>query len=516
MLSTQRNKISNGFTNARFDWSIMETSEHVCLSIAQESPKILSDEREKQQLFTTSMYLVSPVFSDESGKFNDFHTHRPHFPIDLSSTSLGIPKAKKIRMMAAMDVDNQYYSDYSSEGEYWEEEAAADSVLLSLVQSYDWNGAIARIRAFPDECKAVGVQGRAPLHVACDHDAPAAVIQALMKAYPEAALRVGTSNMNPLHITCSSQHASEEVVRVLLESSDLAKEMSSMRDVDGDTPLHAACRCGAPIGVLRQLLQANPEAVEERDYEGLTPLHRLWVRYFVILGDNVTDEVNGPSDLTGELGEAWKKTELLMRCAYTGSLNPDAKARPFRPLHAAASIDCPRPVVQMATSVYKDQLLLKDENGLTPLLKASKSPIYKVRDLSDDGYMLEDRIHGDDTYDEMAYEEDVDTSQPSVIDILMSAEASAARIPDPEGRLPLQLAINRGKRWHQGVRALLDGFPEALSFEDSKSNRLVPFLQASTVRRPDLGTIFELLRRDPALLTQHADSVDKDGDEKMH
>lgn len=419
-------------------------------------------------------------------------------------------------MAMAMDIEmDQYYSDYSSEGEYWEdEEPAADSVLLSMVQSYDWNGAISRINEHPAECQAVGVQGRTPLHVACDHDAPALVIEALMKAYPEASLSVGTSNMNPLHITCSSHHASAEIVRILLETSSLGKQMSSMRDVDGDTPLHAACRCGAPIEVLKLLLTANPEAVNERDYEGLTPLLRLWVRYFVILGDNFVERVNGPLDLTGDLGDAWRKTELLLRCAYVGSVIPDSSSsKIFRLLHAAAAIDCPRPVVRLAAIIHREQLTQRDEHGMTPLLIAASTPVYKVRDLSDDGYMLEDRIHGDDTDDETAYEEDADNSQPSVIDILVDAHPGAAGIPDLKGNLALTLSIASGKRWHQGVQAILAGYPDALNRDDG-SSRFVPFLQASVVQRPDTGTIFELLRRDPALLRNRAQDQIKECEAK--
>ena len=397
------------------------------------------------------------------------------------------------------------YADYSSEGEYWGEEDAVspDSVLLSLVQSYDWAGTLARIASFPAECKAVGVQGRTPLHVACDHDAPAVVVEALLKAYPEASLMVGTSNMNPLHITCSSQHASVHVVRVLLEGGhDL---QSSMRDVDGDTPLHAACRCGAPIEVLELLLRANPSAVNERDYEGLTPLLRLWVRYFVILGDDVIEGVKGPADLTGDLGEAWKKTELLLRCAHAGSLEttPPDEVSPtgyvFRAVHAASAVDCPRPVVKIATIVHPNQIEEKDEEGMTPLLIAAQAPIFKVRDLSDEGYLLEDRIHGDDTYSETLHEEDQDSSQPSVIDILIQAGADAACIPDSLGRLPLHLAIGSGKRWGEGVKAILEAYPEALSHVDVVTG-LHPFLQAAAGDRSDCGTIFELLRKDPSLI----------------
>ena len=390
------------------------------------------------------------------------------------------------------------YSDaYSSEGEPWGDEAddaaSPDSVLLSLVQSYDWAGALARIASNPEECKAVGVQGRTPLHVACDHDGPAVVVEALVKAYPEASLIVGTSNMNPLHITCSSQHASVHVVRVLLEEGhDL---QTSMRDVDGDTPLHAACRCGAPINVLELLLGADPDAVNERDYEGLTPLLRLWVRYFVILGDDGIQGVRGPADLTGELGEAWKKTELLLKCAYHGALDAEPS---FRLVHAASAVDCPRPVVKIAAIVHPEQMEERDEKGMTPLLIAVEAPIFKVRDLSDEGYLLEDQIHGDRASNENENEDDNDSGQPSVIEILLEANSNSACIPDPQGRLPLHRALASGKRWSQGIKAITEAYADALSIPDVR-NGLLPFLQAAVGEDADCGTILELLRKDPSM-----------------
>ena len=379
------------------------------------------------------------------------------------------------------------------------------------------------------EARAVGVQGRKPLHVACDHDAPAVVVQAILKVYPEASIKVGTSNMNPLHITCSSQHASVHVIQVLLEGG--LPYQTQMRDVDGDTPLHAACRCGAPIEVLDVLLRANSEAVHERDYEGLTPLLRLWVRYFVILGDDVIQGVKGPADLTGELGEAWHKTELLLRCAYLGLPAIDPHAAPsnnpmhfvmsggipgitkglsqqagalhttFQAVHAAAAVDCPRPVVKIATIIYPHQVDEKDENGMTPLLIAARAPIFKVRDLSDEGYLLEDRIHGDVTDNDENHQEDDDNSpgQPSVIEILLSASAFSACVPDPHGRLPLHLALESGKRWTQGIKDIISCYPEALGIPDCQTG-LLPFQIAAMGANPDLTTIFEVIRTNPSLL----------------
>lgn len=424
--------------------------------------------------------------------------------------------------------DAMLYSDgtddhwYQYEDDEDEEMSAPDSVLLSLVQSYDWAGTLARIASHPDEARAVGVQGRKPLHVACDHDAPAVVVQALLKAHPEASTMVGTSNMNPLHITCSSQHASVHVIQVLLEGG--IQSQTEMRDVDGDTPLHAACRCGAPIEVVQVLLQANPKAVNERDYEGLTPLLRLWVRYFVILGDDVIQNVKGPGDLTGELGEAWSKTELLLRYAYHGQQKTEELSNggipgitkgmspqlgpyqsPFQAVHAAAAVDCPRPVVKIATIIYPNQIDEKNEAGLTPLMIAASAPIFKVRDLSDEGYLLEDRIHGDVSDEDVNNQEDDDnnnnnaTQQASVIEILLEASAESACVTNPEGQLPLHLALESGKRWNQGVKHLIASYPDALNVVDYKSG-LAPFMLAAEGAKADLSTIFEVIRTNPSQL----------------
>jgi ankyrin repeat protein len=365
--------------------------------------------------------------------------------------------------------------------------------VLSLVQNYDWSNALTRIQQFPQECQQIGHRGRTPLHVACDRDAPPEIIRALVQAYPQACLFVGTTGMNPLHIACSSDHASPEVIQTLLVAAtevsaaahlklNLAQTMASRKDVDHDTPLHSACRCGAPLAVLRLLMLVYPEAVHQRDYEGLTPLLRLWVRECVLLGDDTIQGVQGPEGLTGELGDAWKKTMMLLYCAYVGSIKPleeqhqqlQGAAAPvatsrnvsFWPMHAMAAIDCPRRVVKIAaTKIHRDQLLQKDENGMTPLLIACKAPIYKFQDIAYDGADLEDKLedhlynsdegnNNDDANMISADERESTFTLPSVIEILLQAEPAAARIADPSGKLPLQLAMESGRTAAQGVEAL--------------------------------------------------------------
>lgn len=438
-----------------------------------------------------------------------FYYPQPHHPNAMVEEAYNYSDVED-----ELDEDEDMYQHHPSE----------ETILDVMVQSYDWAAVLGRIKSHPDECRTVGIQGRTPLHVACDHDAPAVVIQALLKAYPEASVLTGTSNMNPLHITCSSHHASVHIVRMLMEGGRF--EQFSMRDVDGDTPLHAACRCGASREVIELLLRAHPSAVNVRDYEGLNPLLRLWVRYFVILGEAAIESVRSASDLQGELLDAWNKTESLLKCAQHGSLGspmmhnvsylprqPQLESHSLLALHAASAVDCPRSIVKIAACVYPQQLHARDEQGRTPLMIACQAPVFSVRDLSDEGYSLEDVIHGDagDAIVSQESHDDLDIAavssalQPSVIDILLSAGGNGltvkngASMMDPSARLPLHIALEAGKSWHQGVGALVSAFPEGVGIID-QSCRLYPFQLA--VIKNDMDCAYELLKRNPSLLEQ--------------
>lgn len=404
-----------------------------------------------------------------------------------------------------------------------EEEECKETVLTVMLESGDWASALTRISSHPCEIRTLHAHCRTPLHLACDVDAPAVVIAGLVQAYPQACARVGTSGMTPLHLTCSSAHASIHVVRVLLELGDVAAQCS-LPDLDGDTPLHAACRSGAPLEVLEVLLQAYPAAVNERDYEGLTPLSRLWVRYVVMLGEDALANIRCEADLTGDLGQAWCKTQVLLEYAHRESLrrSDGAELQPQQQhqdvatlvVHAAASVDCPRAVVQIAARVYSHALAVRDHEGLTPLLRAAAAPLYKVRDLSDDGYLLEDVVHGDTDDDASGASHRLDDdeadspqapAQPSVIEILLQANqelpCAGASLPDPHGRRPLHVALAMGKHWDQGVSHLVQVYPEALAAMDPVK-RLFPFMLAAAQGKAssDLDTIYQLLRCSPSVV----------------
>ena len=83
----------------------------------------------------------------------------------------------------------------------------------------------------------------------------------------------------------------------------------------------------------------------------------------------------------------------------------------------------------------------------------------------------------------------------------MSGEPAAAKERDPHGQLPLHIAIMRGKTLDDGVQALVEACPTALTTPDNQTN-LYPFMLAASVGRGrgDCTTIYALLRAAPDLV----------------
>lgn len=438
------------------------------------------------------------------------------YPFNLDLQGISPSAAETIRQADESIHEGQNYGNHYDEDddiEVFDEDDFDDNdsvrpsrTLLRLVEDHQWFEALQQIIAHPHETQQVGMQGRTPLHIACDHDAPPALVQALLSTWPVGAERVGTSHMNPLHITCSSPHASVDIVRILLAGCRDSRMITGARDVDGDTPLHAACRCAAPMDVLVTLLQANPITVTWKDYEGLNPLMRLWVRYFVLVGEHIISNIKHPSDVKEDLIEAWEKSLLLLQVmgAMENRGGGEQNLAPFRAVHTASAVDCPRCVVRIAMVLFPQELLMRDECNRLPIHIAAASPVYCVHDLRGEGFTMYDAFPDDDPQQRAArprMESQSKYKEPSVIDILLSGDPAAASQRDPHGQLPLHIAIMRGKTLDEGVQALVNASPDALTTPDNQTN-LYPFMLAASIGRGrgDCSTIYALLRAAPDLV----------------
>jgi ankyrin repeat protein len=498
-------------------------------------------------------FLFYPIHSPSMLHASSYHHYEYRHHQGAASFSASRLRLSR-RTSAAAEAEDTMEEENGRETNY--------TVLGTLLEQQDWAGVLSRIASHPEETHAIHQEGRRPLHLACADDAPAVVVQALLQANPEAATLVGTSGMTPLHLTVASEHASVHVVRVLLQLG--GPQQCIMQDLDGDTVLHAACRSGAPKEVIEVLLRANPAAVHQRDYEGLTPLLRLWVRYVVTLGDDAlenittadqifgttsTDRSSSSTSASSDLDQAWQKTVLLLRCAHYGQLDElDHYNNSFRTtagsssshnheyhnqkfvVHAAAAVDCPRPVLGMVLRVWAEQLLERDVNGNTPLALAVAAPIFQVRDLSDKGYALEDVVHGGDDSSfsssstaaggDTAAQSDLPTlghpsssmnstePSPSVVDLIVQACPAAVTLSNGRGQLPLHTALWTGKTWSQGVGALTEAFSEGLVVPEPSTGLPPCLLAAADLRHDrgsssdtDLSTIYQVLRFHPAVLT---------------
>jgi len=205
--------------------------------------------------------------------------------------------------------------------------------------------------------------------------------------------------------------------------------------------------------------------------------------------------VSGRNVLEDNLGiedNFWKKIILLTKAFYhktiqdendqgnngTTSSNPSMlrinndygdRRVEFRLLHACAGIDWfPPNLLRLLVAAFPEALLEKDEDGNLPIHIASGS--------SFESYKIHDDNWGGDFEANSGY-------QKTTIDILLEANPNLAKIPDSEGRLPLELALDSGEtckardnRWRPwedgGIDSLLKAYPEAARFRSLVSGNL--------------------------------------------
>lgn len=154
--------------------------------------------------------------------------------------------------------------------------------------------------------------------------------------------------------------------------------------------------------------------------------------------------------------------------------------------------------------MYPKQLLERDEQGRTPLLVAAAAPLYPHHNLADDGYSLHESVDDDPTPTTNLLSLTEDASQTpvttSVLEVLLSAHPESAQQLDPSGCLPLHVALASGKRWCDGVSALVQAYPESVALAD-RSTKLYPYQLAAT--QENVYNTYALLRLNPTLLLQH-------------
>ena len=186
-------------------------------------------------------------------------------------------------------------------------------------------------------------RGRFPLHLAAKNRAPLEAVRALLEAHPEALLEGDLHMILPLHYAASGQ-ASLEVVALLLEGR--GREAAATKSLFDRLPLHLAAETMASPGVVRALMDANPEALLQGAVSGSLPLHLHLAAPGVAASPGVVALL-----LEGRGREAALKKDTFGRL----------------PLHLAAEWRAPAGVVRALLELNPAALLAADRRGSLPL-----------------------------------------------------------------------------------------------------------------------------------------------------
>jgi len=126
---------------------------------------------------------------------------------------------------------------------------------------------------------------------------------------------------------------------------------------------------------------------------------------------------------------------LLLKAAYFETVNGSKpNSVPFILPHACVGAQsCPLRFVFLALNIWPEQLKEVDSDGNLPLHIAA--------------FSVSKRKH----------------FRFNTLIKVLSMHPQAAQIPNKNGVLPLQLAMQSGKLWNEGIRELFEAYPEALA-----------------------------------------------------
>ena len=256
----------------------------------------------------------------------------------------------------------------------------------------------ALLEAWPGAAKEKDRWGDTPLQYALHYKAPEAVVMALIAAWPDAVKVKNELGSTPLYVAIQNNAPEAVVMALLAACPDAVKEQDGI----GDTLLIYALQNKATEAVAMALFEAWPDAAKEKSGRyGNTPLHHALVH-------------NAPEAVLTALLTAW--TDAVKEKNNTGNT----------PLHIAVKFKAPEAVVTALLAAWPDAVKEKNITGNTPLHIAVK---FKAPE--------------------------------AVVMAMIAACSGAVKEKNRAGNTPLRLAVKRHAS-DAVVRALVAAFPGAL------------------------------------------------------
>lgn len=417
---------------------------------------------------TTQVVVAAEDQDDEDERLEECRNliENASSPSSISGTYLGCWWAKATLLLQAayhntikVDGDNRYG------GRLWRpvHAVAGTECPVGMVKF------VLQIHA--DEAGAVDENQNTPLHVAASRPDIIGLetVKLVLDAHPSSALMQNNYGYSPLHVACLYK-APLEVIELLLSASP---EATCLKNRKGQTALFISLSVGAPVGVLRALLEARPVSVHIRDENGISSIALAW---HMLLSGKVFEErgmekrsetrrsnanisslavISRSSSLKGDIRSWMSKIDLLLRAAFHGTVAECLpRGRQWRAVHAACSGGTvPPDVLAFALQILPSEADVPNESKDFPLHIAASAPPHEANCPAQ-------------------------LASGESIDLLLSINSTAARKTDRRGRLPVHLALNSGKTWSNGVRGLVEAFPESVRMRDPPT-MLYPFMLAA-------------------------------------
>jgi len=390
-----------------------------------------------------------------------------------------------------------------------------------LNNNYRNNYRTSRTPGFSQKNMSTNKKGNTPLHDACNLGKPYENLEAIAKANPEYIQIRNNAGLTPLQILCKNGRIDERIISTFAQMG--GPDIFSVKDANGNTPLHSAMRNTVDVASLRCLIRASPDALRSRTTYGDTPLHLACLRK---CSDEVVREVAmaaSSGDVLPALvpnlaaqtpiGIAMAEFRGICQegngCCISASYRPD-QMRVFDVLSTLVKIVYYGPLkcqqqgmknlsllracvvlhrqnlrldpafIRQTIHMYPEEVKLMDEDGNYPLHIEASIPIEKMM-------LLEGTCSGKSH------------SRMGILRILLEAYPHACSVRNKQNQFPLGLMINAGRLWGHTIAVALRAFPPALHWYKGVDDRFCSLLLEKASKECGVDTLFSLLVSRPGL-----------------
>jgi ankyrin repeat protein len=361
--------------------------------------------------------------------------------------------------------------------------------LIRHIKRRDWDGARLRALVYPwDAHYHTRSDKVTPMHLLCLYRAPLDLVELLLDANPDALVAHDSQGWTPIHLVIL-YGGNEEVALMLIRRG--GAPAASLQSPDVGSPLHLACRHGASIAVMEEILQADLSMATTANENGTKPAEVVWNQFVRNPENEVLIRVlhqgnkNALEDIECDqsaMDVLLKRLQLLLQAAKQEESTDDSMMMHNLLSHHSALGDLTQ-FLEIAVRLFPEQVEAMDDKGNFLLhIAASSPPVPPTK------YMRKPFALPKDS-----------------IDILFRAYPAAASFTNHAGDLPLHLALQQGRRtWTTGISSLVEADSDALQLRD-QNTQLYPFLLAAAFPSghdtKSLGTIFELLLACPHVVS---------------